>query len=124
MCQADLTCSQCQRWVFAPLTGRSSSLPQPRTLRELTAPSLPKHWLKECLLSSAVAAGWPCVILSDQLTVRIYSSSTAFEDNSIPVSPAASQPLVPSALPVAPSAQPQLVSLPPPSPLPLSLTLG
>lgn len=41
--------------------------------------SSPKH--------RARAAGWPCVILSDQLTVRNYTASTAWEPDSLPLEP-------------------------------------
>ncbi|KAL7410415.1 hypothetical protein BDY24DRAFT_399683 [Mrakia frigida] len=37
--------------------------------------------------SAARTAGWPCVILSDQLTVRNYTSSTAWEPDCLPLEP-------------------------------------
>lgn len=36
------------------------------------------------LVHSARLAGWPCVILSDQLTVRNYMGSSCWEADSLP----------------------------------------
>lgn len=58
---------------------------------------------------SALAAGWPCVILSDMLTVRLYSGSQVFADGSLPV--AAGPALVPVSLSTGPVGGAPLVSL-------------
>ncbi|CED84783.1 mRNA export factor TAP/MEX67 [Phaffia rhodozyma] len=61
--------------------------------------------------SPAQAAGWPCVILSDMLTVRLYSGSKMFSGGSLPVQPGTTLVAVPLGVgPVAGSAPPTVLT--------------